>query len=82
MAADQLDSSARVGSALIPSLHDAKCQATKIYEALDAKGYGIIKRQQLAEALPDNKVRAQLFLAITLHIPAALPHTASAKCSS
>ena len=60
MAAEQFDSernSARVGSAWIPSLQDAKAQATKIYEALDAKGYGIIKRQQLAEALPDNKVR-------------------------
>lgn len=58
MAAD-LDSSARVGSVLFPSLQDAKSQATRIYGALDAKGYGIIKRQQLAEALPDNKVRVQ-----------------------
>ena len=62
MAADYFghENSARVGSALVPSLQDAKSQATKIYAALDAKGYGIIKRQQLAEALPDNKVRFYL----------------------
>lgn len=59
MAADHLrhENIATVGSALFPSLQDAKSQATKIYAALDAKGYGIIKRQQLAQALPDNKVR-------------------------
>lgn len=59
MASDHFNSernSARVGNALIPSAQDAKAQATRIYEALDAKGYGIIKRQQVADALPDNKV--------------------------
>ena len=68
MAADHFghENSATVGSALTPPLQDAKCQATKIYAALDAKGYGIIKRTQLAEALPDNKVRFQLASPATL----------------
>ena len=65
MVEDNLESSTRVDSALVPSSQDAKSQATKIYEAMDAKGYGIIKRQHLAEALPDNKVRGQLLTATT-----------------
>ena len=65
MAADHFageKSSSRVNLTLIPSLQDAKTQATKIYAAMDAKGYGIIKRQQLAEALPENKVEVQRVL--------------------
>ena len=62
MAADQLAGTqlyAHGGSPATPSAQDAKAQATKIYEALDAKGYGIVKRQQVADALPDNKVVMQ-----------------------
>ena len=62
MAADQLAGTqlhAHGGSPATPSAQDAKAQATKIYEALDAKGYGIVKRQQVADALPDNKVGLQ-----------------------
>lgn len=59
MAAEYFNSdrnSARVGSALIPTAQEAKAQATRIYAAIDAKGYGIVKRQQVADNLVDNKV--------------------------
>ncbi len=65
MATDQFNTqrnSARVGSALIPTAQEAKAQATRIYEALDAKGYGIVKRQLVADALADNKVKKVLLV--------------------
>ncbi|DBA87241.1 hypothetical protein WJX77_008733 [Trebouxia sp. C0004] len=58
MAADHLNNdrdSARIGSSLIPTAQEANAQATRIYEALDAKGYGIVKRQHAADALADSK---------------------------
>lgn len=81
MAADYVghENSARVGTALIVSLQNAKSQATKIYAALDAKGYGIIKRQQLAEALPDNKVCFQLAHWFNANALAASTDTPSLK---
>jgi len=60
MAADHFSNdrnSARIGSSLVPTAQEAKAQATKIYEALDAKGYGIVKRQHAADALAESKVR-------------------------
>lgn len=47
--------------ATLPSEQDVKSQASRIYDALDARGYGIIKRQAVAEALPDNRVSMQSF---------------------
>ena len=61
MAADHFSNdrnSARIGNSLVPTAQEAKAQATKIYEALDAKGYGIVKRQHAADALADSKVRS------------------------
>ena len=60
MAADHFNNdrnSARIGNSLVPTAQEAKAQATRIYEALDAKGYGIVKRQHAADALADSKVR-------------------------
>lgn len=60
MAADHYSNdrnSARIGISLVPTAQEAKAQATRIYEALDAKGYGIVKRQHAADALADSKVR-------------------------
>ena len=50
----------RMENATLPSEQDVKSQASRIYDALDARGYGIIKRQAVAEALPDNRVSMQL----------------------
>ncbi len=60
MAADHFNNdrnSAEIGNSLVPTAQEAKAQATRIYEALDAKGYGIVKRQHAADALADSKVR-------------------------
>ena len=60
MAADHFNddrNSAKIGSSLVSTAQEAKAQATRIYETLDAKGYGIVKRQHAADALADSKVR-------------------------
>jgi len=60
MAADHFNhdrNSARIGNSLVPTAQEAKAQAIRIYEALDAKGYGIVERQHAADALADSKVR-------------------------
>ena len=49
-----------LAGATLPSPQDVKRQASRIYDALDARGYGIIKRQTVAEALPDNRVSMKL----------------------
>lgn len=49
--------SATTDNPLVPTAQEAKTQATRIYETLDAKGYGIVKRQHAADALADSKVR-------------------------
>lgn len=49
-----------------PTSQDIKRQASRIYEALDARGYGIVKRQAVAEALPNNKVNCRYLMYIVL----------------
>lgn len=52
----------------MPSPQDVKRQASRIYDALDARGYGVIKRQTVAEALPDNRVSMKLTVTVTKSI--------------